>query len=200
MKYIAEKMVKTSRFYDLYNASNQAMKKDVLQRITNFVKESKYTDLKNYGHLCNIFSSMAFCFVYESYGYSRDESIDKIKSAMYEYLQPQKERMQKLSKSRLFIPFLKIVMPVKFKKTLGYGWKVEFPKCKRNEFTMITYECIYCQIFEDYKIKELGPAFCKVDDLLYDNLPGADFIYTQQKACGGEVCDYTYRRKEGEKR
>lgn len=39
-------------------------------------------------------------------------------------------------------------------------------------------------------------VFCYVDDILYSELPGADFIYTQQIGCGGSCCDYTYKKKK----
>ena len=60
---------------------------------------------------------------------------------------------------------------------------------------MITHECIFRQIFEKYRMPEMTAAFCKVDDILYNGLPRADFLYTQQIGTGGAMCDYTFRRK-----
>lgn len=196
MLYNPDNMIRKSRFVDFYKNCSIEVVESVKKYMSKFIQENaQYTDRGNYTHLCNLFTSMAFCFTYEDMGKSREQSIEIVANAMYKFIQPQTIKMKKLSKNALFIPFLKLTMPLRFKKTLGYGWKVEFPNKKKNEFTMITHECIYCQLFSKYDIFELTAVFCHVDDLLYGNLPGAEFIYTQQKGCGGKYCDYTYRKR-----
>ena len=46
---------------------------------------------------------------------------------------------------------------------------------------------------------EMTAVFCKVDDILYSNLPRAEFLYTQQIGTGGSMCDYSFRKKDGVK-
>lgn len=60
---------------------------------------------------------------------------------------------------------------------------------------MTTRGCIYCKIFAKYGIFEMVKVFCSVDDLLYSDLPGADFLYTEQLGTGGKMCDYIFREK-----
>ena len=38
-------------------------------------------------------------------------------------------------------------------------------------------------------------VFCKVDDILYSELPRAEFSYTEQIGTGGKVCDYSFRKR-----
>ena len=114
---------------------------------------------------------------------------------MYKFIEPQIKSMKKLASNGWFVRFLKLTMPMKFRNTLGYGWDVEFPKCGRDEFSMITHKCIFHQIFEKYGMPEMTAIFCKVDDILYSDLPRADFLYSQQIGNGGTMCDYTFRRK-----
>ncbi len=101
--------------------------------------------------------------------------------------------MQKLAGNSWFVRMLKISMPIKFRHTLGYGWDVEFPKCAGDTFSMITHKCIYQQIFSKYGMPEMTAVFCRVDDVLYSNLPRAEFLYTQQIGNGGSMCDYTFK-------
>ena len=41
---------------------------------------------------------------------------------MYKFIEPQIESMKKLASHGWFVSMLKITMPFKFKRTLGYGW------------------------------------------------------------------------------
>lgn len=196
MKYVPKKMIKKSRFKDFYLTLDNDVRKNVSSNIDKLINENpSYTDKKNFSYLCNLFTSLALEQVFEDIGKSRKESIEIVKNAMYKYIEPQVEEMKKLSKSKYFIPFLKVTMPIKFKLTLGYGWQLEFPKASADEFKMTTHKCIFSEIFSKYNIPEMTAIFCHVDDILYKNLPGADFIYTEQIGTGGKVCDYTFKRK-----
>lgn len=196
MKYIPEKMVSRSRFSDLYNNSETFAKHFVIDKISCYISENpEYCDNKNYGHLCNLFSALAFEEFFEQ-SCSRAEAIEKVQKAMYKYLEPMVGKMRRLSENPIFIPFLKCTMPLKFKCTCGYGWKIEYPKTDKNEFAMTTRECIYCKIFAKYSIFEMAKIFCIVDDLLYSDMPGAAFLYTEQLGTGGKMCDYIFRKKK----
>ena len=35
----------------------------------------------------------------------------------------------------------------------------------------------------------------KVDDILYSELPKAEFLYTEQIGRGGSMCDYTFKKR-----
>lgn len=59
---------------------------------------------------------------------------------------------------------------------------------------MITHKCIYHEIFSRYGMPEMTAKFCKVDDIMYSELPRAEFLYTQQIGNGGAMCDYTFRK------
>ena len=134
--------------------------------------------------------------MYEQGGMTREESERKVLEAMYRYIQPQAASMQHLAAHRRFVPMLKVMMPVKFRRTLGYGWRVSFPKAPSDKFTMITHACIYAQIFAKYGMPEMTAGFCRVDNILYDSLPNTAFTCTERIGEGGSVCDYTYQRTE----
>ena len=195
-KYIPRKMIPRSRFRDLYKEWDEEDRALLIDRINVLLFEnSQYTDSKNYGFLCNLLTSLAIVQVLESKGMPRKEAEQYTADAMYKFIEPQIKSMKKLANNGWFVRFLKLTMPMKFRNTLGYGWDVEFPKCGRDEFSMITHKCIFHQIFEKYGMPEMTAIFCKVDDILYSDLPRADFLYSQQIGNGGTMCDYTFRRK-----
>ncbi|MBQ1736539.1 MAG: L-2-amino-thiazoline-4-carboxylic acid hydrolase [Lachnospiraceae bacterium] len=195
-KYIPRKMIPRSRFRDLYKEWDEEDRALLIDKMNVLLFEnSQYTDSKNYGFLCNLLTSLAIVQVLESKGMPRKEAEQYTADAMYKFIEPQIKSMKKLASNGWFVRFLKLTMPMKFRNTLGYGWDVEFPKCGRDEFSMITHKCIFHQIFEKYGMPEMTAIFCKVDDILYSDLPRADFLYSQQIGNGGTMCDYTFRRK-----
>ena len=195
-KYIPRKMISRSRFRNLYKEWDEEDRALLIDKMNVLLFEnSQYTDSKNYGFLCNLLTSLAIVQVLESKGMPRKEAEQYTADAMYKFIEPQIKSMKKLASNGWFVRFLKLTMPMKFRNTLGYGWDVEFPKCGRDEFSMITHKCIFHQIFEKYGMPEMTAIFCKVDDILYSDLPRADFLYSQQIGNGGTMCDYTFRRK-----
>lgn len=199
-KYIPQKMIENSRFCTFFKTLSEDEKQQLITKIDRLVEEnSEYADDKNYAHLCNLLASLALVMILEENGKTRDEARKTVADAMYEYINPQIASIEKLAGHGWFVPFLKFAMPIKFKNTLGYGWDVEFPACPKDTFSMTTHKCIYQQIFTKYGMPEMTAVFCKVDDILYSNLPRAEFLYTQQIGTGGSMCDYSFRKKDGVK-
>lgn len=195
-KYVPMKMIVHSRFREFYETWDDAEKTKLLARIECLLEEnSEYADSANYGHLCNLLTSLAMVMVIEESGKTRDEAEKQVADAMYEYIKLQIHSMKKLAGYGCFVRFLKMTMPLKFKFTLGYGWDVEFPKCPADTFSMTTHKCIYQQIFSKYKMPEMTAVFCKVDDILYSELPRAEFLYTEQIGTGGKMCDYSFKKR-----
>lgn len=195
-KYNPKQMILRGRFRDLYKEWGKEDRALLIDKMDLLIREiSQYADSKNYGFMCNLLPALAIVQVLEDKGMPRKEAQQYAADAMYKFIEPQIESMKKLASHGWFVYMLKITMPFKFKRTLGYGWDVEFPKCGENEFSMITHKCIFWQIFEKYGMPEMTAIFCKVDDILYSSLPRADFLHTQQIGTGGTMCDYTFRRK-----
>ena len=195
-KYIPAQMIRKSRFITFFETWSENEKAQLITQMNRLIKENQeYADSKNYGHLCNLLTSIAMIMVLEQNGRTREEAEKEVSEAMYEYIKPQIVSMKKFAGHGWFVRLLKISMPLKFKKTLGYGWSVEFPKCPSDTFTMITHKCIYQQLFAKYGMPEMTARFCKVDDILYSDLPRAEFIYTQQIGNGGDMCDYSYKKR-----
>lgn len=195
-KYRPQKMIAQSRFRDYYNKLDEQEQLRFKTMMAQLIKEnSEYADSKNYSRLCNLITSLAMIIMLEENGKTRKEAEDTVAAVMYKFIEPQIAFMQKLASNSWFVDFLKISMPIKFRNTLGYGWNVEFPKCPKDTFSMITHSCIYHQIFSKYGMPEMTAVFCKVDDILYSELPKAQFLYTEQIGTGGSMCDYTFKKR-----
>lgn len=195
-KYDPEKMIAKSRFRDYYAAWEPNDKLHLIIRMSQLLEEnSEYADNKNYEHMCNLITALAMEEVLEESGKSRKEAQETVANAMYDFLKPMVPKMQKLASHGWFVRAMKIIMPLKFGKTLGHGWEIDFPKCPGDTYSMITRRCIYRDIFSRYGMPEFTAVFCQVDDMMYSALPRAEFLYTQQIGRGGTMCDYTFKKR-----
>lgn len=145
--------------------------------------------------MCNLITALAMEQVLEESGKTRREAQETVANVMYDFLKPMVPKMQKLASLGCFVRILKITMPIKFGNTVGHGWEVEFPKCPGDTYSLITHRCIYHDIFSKYGMPEFTAVFCQVDDMMYSELPRAEFIYTQQIGRGGDMCDYSFRKR-----
>ena len=195
-KYKAKKMLKQSRFKDHVKTLNQNEYDLTIKYINKLIDENKeYLDKQNYGYLCNLFSSLALVWMYIDNGKSKQESQEIVFEAMYKFVKPKIKSMQKIAKHKCFVPILKKTMPIKFKRQCGYGWEISYPSAPKNRFTMVTHKCIFAQIFAKYDMFEMTKGFCKVDNILYSNLPNTKFYYSQRIGEGGKCCDYSFQRE-----
>lgn len=193
MKFTPEHLIKDGRFRILFDSSDKETQELVIKKLGELLDGSVYTEESNYGHLCNLYSALAFCLVFEAQGKSRKEGIETVKRAMYDYLVPERRKMEQLAAEGKFIDYIKGSMPPRFGSPVAFGWDVDFEEKNDKEFVMTVNSCMYCKIFKEYGIEELTPVFCGVDDLLFKDLPGAGLEYTQQMGCGGNICDYVFK-------
>ncbi len=195
-KYVPEKMIAKSRFRNYYATWEPDNRLHLISRMSQLLEEnSEYADSKNYSHMCNLITALAMEQVLEESGKPRREAQETVANVMYDFLKPMVPKMQKLASLGCFVRILKITMPIKFENTVGHGWEVEFPKCPGDTYSLITHRCIYHDIFSRYGMPEFTAVFCQVDDMMYSELPRAEFIYTQQIGRGGDMCDYSFRKR-----
>ena len=71
-KYIPAKMIHQSRFIAFYDTWNKDEKEQLLERMSKLILDNpEYTDSGNYGHLCNLLTSIAMVMILEENGKSR---------------------------------------------------------------------------------------------------------------------------------
>lgn len=62
-------MIRKSRFNTFYESWGSDEKKKLIQKLGQLIKENpEYTDPGNYGHLCNLLTSLAMVMVLEKSG------------------------------------------------------------------------------------------------------------------------------------
>ena len=143
--------------------------------------------------MCNILSLLATYEVLQNHGKSEEESFNIVKDKMHKYIQPNKEKFQKLSKKKWFWFVIKRIVPLGFKKKSGYGWRYTWhDDIPKNEFRFGTNECIYAKIFKKRKLEKLGPLFCQCDVINYGELHNIDFKRNKTLCYGDNECNFIF--------
>ena len=85
-KYIPARMIRQSRFRTFYETWGVNEKELLIARMNRLIDENQeYADANNYGHLCNLLTSIAMIMVLEENGKTREEAEKEVAEAMYEY-------------------------------------------------------------------------------------------------------------------
>lgn len=193
-KYTPEKLVAVSRYQNYFPTLSAPIKKDVYSRIGELAEEEQqYCDKGNFKHMAQILTSIALYETLKNHGKSEEEAYRIVSEEMWKFLDP--SGMQKLAKKSFFLPLMKRIVPLGFKKGSGAGWRYTWHKDDpKDEFHFECNECIYAKILGRRDLMKLGTMCCRADVINYGNLPYMDFIRTKTICNGGDICDFKFVR------
>ncbi len=192
--YEPEAMVAISRYQNYFPTLPKEIRQDVYARMRELLEEEKtYCDKGNYEHMAQILTSMAIFDVLQKHGKSEGEAYRIVSEEMWKFLNP--SGMQKLSKLRFFMPLMKKIVPLGFRRKSGTGWRYTWhPEDPKDEFHFECNECLYAKILGRRGLMKLGAMCCHADIINYGELHYTDFIRTRTLCQGGEVCDFRFVR------
>ena len=192
--YKPEALVNISRYQNYFPTLPKNIQQDIYQRMSELLEEEKaYCDKGNYEHIAQIVISIAIYEVLQRYGRSEEEAYKTVSEEMWKFLDP--SGMQKLAKKSLFLPLMKNIVPIGFRKKSGIGWRYTWHKDDpKDEFHFECNECIYAKILGKRNLMKLGAMCCHADIINYGSLPYTDFIRTKTLCQSGDVCDFRFVR------
>ena len=195
-KYEPEALVAVSRYQNWFPTLPKDIQRDVYARMRELLEEEKaYCDKGNYAHMAQILTSIATYEVLQKHGKSEAEAYRIVSEEMWKFLDP--SAMQKLARKSFFLPLMKKIVPVGFKKGSGCGWRYTWHKDDpKDEFRFECNECIYAKILGKRGLMKLGAMCCHADIINYGSPPYTDFIRTQTLCQGGKMCDFRFVRHQ----
>ena len=114
-KYEPEAMVAVSRYQNWFPTLPEDIQRDVYARMRELLEEEKaYCDKGNHAHMAQILTSIAIYEALRKHGKSEDEAYRIVSEEMWKFLDP--SAMQKLAKKSFFLPLMKKIVPVGFKR------------------------------------------------------------------------------------
>ena len=192
--YQPDALVKISRYRNYFPTLVPELQRNVYRRMEKLIEEEKqYCDKGNYKHMAQILTSIALYEVLQQYGKSEEEAYRIVSEEMWKFLDP--SGMQKLSKKSFFMPLMKKIVPLGFKKGSGFGWRYTWHEDDpKNVFHFECNECIYAKILGKRELMKLGAMCCHADVINYGELHYTDFIRTKTLCQGGDICDFRFVR------
>lgn len=192
--YKPEVLVNISRYQNYFPTLPKNIQQEIYQRMTEVLEEEKeYCDKGNYEHIAQIVTSVAIYEVLQKHGKSEEEAYKAVSEEMWKFLNP--SGMQELAKKSFFLPLMKNIVPIGFRKKSGIGWRYTWHKDDpKNIFHFECNGCIYAKILGKRDLMKLGAMCCHADIINYGSLPYTDFIRTKTLCQGGDVCDFKFVR------
>ncbi len=193
-QYLPEEMAASGRYQNYLPTLPEEMRKEIYARMAELIEEEReYCDRGNYEHMAQILTSIALYEVLQRHGRSGEEAYRTVSEEMWKFLNP--APMQKLAKRRFFLPLMKKVVPMGFKKRSGHGWRYTWHEDDaKDRFHFECNECIYAKILGRRGLLRLGAMCCHADIINYGALPYTDFIRTKTLCQGGDLCDFLFIR------
>ena len=191
-------MVKISRYQDFFPTLDNDIRRDIYRRMAELIKEEQeYCDKRNYDHMAQILTSIAMYEVLQKHGISEEEAYKTVSEKTWAFLDL--TSMQKLVRKSFFLPLMKKIVPMGFKKKSGNGWRYTWHKDDpKDRFHFEYNECIYAKILGKRGMMKLGAMCCHADIINYGSLPYTDFIRTKTLCQGGDCCDFLFIRHDTE--
>ena len=195
-------MMKDSRFRAFFETCDEKKMHDVETRVERLIREEQAFCVPiSRPHLCNLFSALALYQSDLEEGIDPAVSRERIVSIMETYLVPRKRMFQRMASLPGIFPLLRKLIPKLMTKGNGYGWDTVELDLGKDVCAFDTRQCIFATIFGKQGVPELGPCFCRIDDYLYNELPGIDFCRTGTCCRGDACCDFRFvRRRKNELR
>jgi hypothetical protein len=143
--------------------------------------------------MAQILTSIALYEVLQKRGMSEAEAYRTVSEEMWKFLDP--SGMKKLARKPFFLPLMKKIVPLGFKKGSGAGWRYTWHRGgPKDEFHFECNECLYAKILGRRGLLKLGAMCCHADIINYGDLPYTDFIRTETLCQGGKICDFRFVR------
>ncbi len=192
--YTPEALVGASRYRNYFPTLPENVRNDIIARMNVLISEEReYCDRGNYGHMAQILTSIAMYETLQSHGKSEEEAYKTVSEEMWRFIDP--SGMQKLARRSFFLPLMKKIVPIGFRKGSGTGWRYTWHRDDpKNEFHFECNECIYQKILGRRGILKLGAMCCHADIINYGSLPFTNFIRTKTLCQGGDLCDFRFVR------
>jgi len=130
-------------------------------------------------------------------GWSDERAAAVIGAALERDTQPRRQRFERRGRRRGFFPTFALI--VRGFTPLVYpspGWRVTWLEVSRNRVAFDMTGCYYLDTLDQLGARELTPAYCRVDDILYADIsPELDWCRTTKLSTGGERCDFRFERR-----
>ena len=193
----SEKLLKNGRLSVAYLQLDGEIQSLVLDEFNNLLRQNTAVDSHTKKHMHeSILPAIAVYRVLLEKGLSKRESFQAVRNSVLETAKPMKDFFESLGKLPFFFPLFRIMCPLSTMKPFcGTEWKFVWQKNTPSTIEWECHNCIYCNTFKKYGVRELTTIFCESDDIVYGSLKHAQWARTQTMGRGAKYCDFRFYNK-----
>ena len=127
---------------------------------------------------------------------TQQASLDLVEAALAEGAASSRRSMELLGRLPLYYWLMRVV--IKPFMRLNYpaeGWETEWVETSGDEISFNMTRCFYLDVLAEYGVPELTALYCKMDDLVYEDVsPDVKWDRKRTLGRGDDCCDFRFER------
>jgi hypothetical protein len=143
-----------------------------------------------------ILPGLAFYQILRESGESQESALAHIDQTFEQLFSGRVNNMKMIGRIPFIFSFLRLYIKPAMRQYPPEGWKTEWVQNDKNAIRFNMKSCFYLDTLSKYGAAELTASFCKVDDLLYENISSKfSWQRTMTIGRGDAFCDFCFARE-----
>jgi len=145
----------------------------------------------------NILPGLALYQVLREQGWEEDKALEAIEHLFATNLLKRRRMLEWIGRTPVYFSILRRLTPRLLDKSFpSEGWEIEWVKVSSDVVAFNMHSCFYLDTLSAYGAPELTPVFCRLDDVMYENLSTcASWERTKTLGFGDNCCNFCFRRQ-----
>ena len=147
-----------------------------------------------------ILPGLAFYQTLMECGETQKNSLKIIDQVFEQLFSNNVKKMKKIGSIPFIYGLLRLLIRRVMRSYPYEGWDIEWKQNDKNAIRFHMKSCFYYDTLSKYGVSKLTASFCRVDDLIYENMsPFLSWQRTMTIARGNAYCDFCFARKKRKK-
>ena len=127
---------------------------------------------------------------------TQQRSMDLVEAAFTEWAAPNRRFMERLGRLPFFYGLMRaLIKPVMRRNFPAEGWETEWVESSGDALAFNMTRCFYLDVLVEYGVPELTAFYCRMDDLVYDDVsPHVKWDRKHTLGRGDDCCDFRFER------
>lgn len=144
-----------------------------------------------------ILPGLALYQIFRESGASQEKALDNINLVFGQLFSDKVQKMKKLGSIPFIYSILRFFIKFFMRPYPSAGWIIEWKQNDKKAIRFDMKSCFYHDVLSKYGAPELTASFCRVDDLIYENMsPYLLWQRTMTIAKGDAYCDFCFSCKK----
>jgi hypothetical protein len=144
-----------------------------------------------------ILPGLALYQILRESGESKEHALANIDQTFEKLFSDNQKKIRRMGSLPFICPLLRLYVKLAMRQYPPEGWKIDWIQNDKNAIRFNMKNCFYYDTLSKYCAPELTASFCRVDDLIYEDIsPDITWKRTMTIARGNAYCDFCFARTE----